>query len=74
MWSSICQNTLFTPVVDNHGLLVRGTGNKQHSVTVGNAAPALDDWPRLQARFVVLGVGNCGGQLTDQAVYNMLRK
>lgn len=60
-------------------LFVRGKGNKQRAVPVGNAAPALEDWLRVRGLepgplFWGLGNRNRGGRLTDQAVYNMLRK
>lgn len=60
-------------------LLVRGKGNKQRAVPVGNAAPALDDWLQLRGDepgplFWGLGNRNRRGPLTDQAVYNMLQK
>jgi integrase/recombinase XerD len=60
-------------------LLVRGKGNKQRAVPVGNAAPALEDWLRLRGDepgplFWGLGNRNHGGPLTDQAIYNMLQK
>ena len=60
-------------------LIVRGKGNKQRAVPVGNAAPALEDWLAIRGEevgplFWGLGNRNRGGRLTDQAVYNMLRK
>lgn len=60
-------------------LLVRGKGNKQRAIPVGSAAPALADWLRVRGNepgplFWGLGNRNRGGRLTDQAVYNMLRK
>src|SRR5690554_5464078 len=60
-------------------LVVRGKGNKQRAVPVGNTAPALDDWLRIRGRgpgplFWGLGNRNRGHRLTDQAIYNMVRK
>lgn len=59
-------------------LIVRGKGNKQRAVPVGNAAPALEDWMATRGRevgplFWGLGNRNRRGRLTDQAIYNMLR-
>ena len=60
-------------------LRIRGKGNKQWAVPLGNAALALAD--RLDIRggkegplFWGLGNRNQGHRLTDQAVYTMLRK
>jgi site-specific recombinase XerD len=66
-------------VKEENELLVRGKGNKQRAIPVGNAAPALADWLRIRGTepgplFWGLGNRNRGGRLTDQAVYNMLRK
>jgi len=60
-------------------LLVRGKGNKQRAIPVGNAAPALAEWLHVRGQesgplFWGLGNRNRGGRLTDQAIYNMLRK
>jgi site-specific recombinase XerD len=60
-------------------LIVRGKGNKQRVVPVGNAAPALADWLAIRGEesgplFWGLGNRNRGRRLTDQAIYNMLRK
>ena len=66
-------------VKEDNELLVRGKGNKQRVVPVGNAAPALADWLHVRGQepgplFWGLGNRNRGGRLTDQAIYNMLRK
>jgi site-specific recombinase XerD len=66
-------------IEEENELIVRGKGNKQRAVPVGNAAPALDDWLAIRGEeigplFWGLGNRNRGGRLTDQAVYNMLRK
>src|SRR5690606_14371934 len=55
-------------------LIVRGKGNKQRAVPVGNAAPALADWLAIRGDeagplFWGLGNRNHHGRLTDQAVY-----
>ncbi|MFZ1400413.1 MAG: tyrosine-type recombinase/integrase [Candidatus Promineifilaceae bacterium] len=60
-------------------LVVRGKGNKQRAVPLGNAALALADWLTIRGEdegplFWGLGNRNHGDRLTDQAVYNMLRK
>lgn len=64
---------------EENELVVRGKGNKQRVVPVGNAAPALEDWLRIRGHesgpmFRGLGNRNRRGRLTDQAVYNMLGK
>ncbi len=64
---------------EENELMVRGKGNKQRAVPVGNAALALADWLALRGEeagplFWGLGNRNRGRRLTDQAVYNMLRK
>ncbi len=64
---------------EENELIVRGKGSKQRTVPVGNAAPALVDWlavrgPATGPLFWGLGNRNYRGRLTDQAVYNMLRK
>jgi site-specific recombinase XerD len=66
-------------IKEENELIVRGKGNKQRTVPVGNAAPALADWLAIRGEevgplFWGLGNRNRGGRLTDQAVYNMLRK
>lgn len=60
-------------------LVIRGKGNKQRAVPVGNAVPALADWLTIRGEeagplFWGLGNRNHRGRLTDQAIYNMLRK
>lgn len=60
-------------------LVVRGKGNKQRAVPLGHAAPAINDWLAIRGHeegplFWGLGNRNRGQRLTDQAVYNMLRK
>lgn len=60
-------------------LVIRGKGNKQRAVPVGHVAPSLADWLALRGEesgplFWGLGNRNRGERLTDQAVYNMLRK
>lgn len=60
-------------------LRIRGKGNKQRAVPLGNAALALADWLEIRGEkagplFWGLGNRNNGRRLTDQAVYNMLRK
>lgn len=64
---------------EENELVVRGKGNKQRSVPVGHAALALVDWLGIRGEekgplFWGLGNRNRGQRLTDQAVYNMLRK
>jgi site-specific recombinase XerD len=66
-------------IKEENELIVRGKGNKQRAVPVGNAAPALEDWLRVRGPgdgplFCGLGNRNRRGRLTDQAVYNTLRK
>jgi len=66
-------------VKEENELRVRGKGNKQRAVPVGNAALALADWLAVRGQdagplFWGLGNRNRHGRLTDQAVYNMLRK
>ncbi|MGH2536277.1 MAG: tyrosine-type recombinase/integrase, partial [Candidatus Promineifilaceae bacterium] len=66
-------------IKEENELIVRGKGNKQRAVPVGNAAPALNDWLAIRGRengplFRGLGNRNRRGRLTDQAVYTMLRK
>ncbi len=66
-------------IIEESELVIRGKGNKQRAVPVGNAGPALADWlavrgPEAGALFWGLGNRNRGRQLTDQAIYNMLRK
>ena len=66
-------------IKEENELIVRGKGNKQRAVPVGNAAPALADWLAIRGEeagplFWGLGNRNRRGRLTDQAVYNMLRK
>lgn len=66
-------------VKEENELLIRGKGNKQRAVPVGNAALALADWLTIRGEakgplFCGLGNRNRNGRLTDQAVYNMLRK
>lgn len=60
-------------------LVVRGKGNKERLAPLGGAAPLLERWlaqrgPRPGPLFWGLGNRNRGRRLTDQAVYNMLRK
>lgn len=60
-------------------LVVRGKGNKQRAVPLGHAVPAINDWLSIRgdeegSLFWGLGNRNRGQRLTDQAVYNMLRK
>jgi site-specific recombinase XerD len=58
-------------------LIIRGKGNKQRAVPVGNGALALADWLAIRgdsAGPLFWGLGNRRGRLTDQAIYNMLRK
>lgn len=60
-------------------LVVRGKGNKQRAVPLGHAVPAINDWLTIRGEeegplFWGLGNRNRGQRLTDQAVYNMLRK
>ena len=64
---------------EENELIVRGKGNKQRAVPVGNAAPALADWLAIRGEeagplFWGLGNRNRRDRLTDQAIYNMLRK
>ncbi|MBE2224312.1 MAG: tyrosine-type recombinase/integrase [Anaerolineae bacterium] len=66
-------------IKEENELIVRGKGNKQRAVPVGNAALALVDWLGIRGEekgplFWGLGNRNRGRRLTDQAVYNMLRK
>ncbi len=66
-------------IKEENELIVRGKGNKQRAVPVGNAAPALADWLAIRGAkagplFWGLGNRNRRGRLTDQAIYNMLRK
>lgn len=66
-------------VKEDGELIVWGKGNKQRAIPVGNAEPALADWLRIRGNepgplFWGLGNRNRGSRLTDQAVYNMLRK
>jgi len=64
-------------IKEENELIVRGKGNKQRAIPVGNTAPALADWLSIRGSepgplFWGLGNRNRGGRLTDQAVYNML--
>ena len=64
---------------EENELVVRGKGNKQRAVPVGNAAPVVEDWLGIRGYepgplFWGLGNRNRRGRLTDQAVYNMLRR
>lgn len=66
-------------IKEENELHVRGKGNKQRAVPVGNAALALADWLDIRGEaegplFCGLGNRNRNGRLTDQAIYNMLRK
>jgi site-specific recombinase XerD len=60
-------------------LVVSGKGNKERLVPVtGGAAEALADWLTVRGHnpgplFVGVGNRNQGGELTTQAIYNMLR-
>lgn len=60
-------------------LRIRGKGNKERSVPVGHVQAALTHWLAIRGQedgplFWGLGNRNRGGRLTDQAIYNMLRK
>ncbi|MDJ0752758.1 MAG: tyrosine-type recombinase/integrase [Ardenticatenaceae bacterium] len=60
-------------------LMVRGKGNKQRLVPLGHAEPALTGWLAvrgLEAGPLFWGLGNRNKRrrLTDQAIYNMLKK
>ena len=60
-------------------LIVRGKGNKQRTVPLGHASPALADWLAVRGEqkgpiFWGLGNRNRGKRLTDQAIYDMLQK
>jgi len=64
---------------EENELVVQGKGNKQRAVPVGNASFALADWLLVRglesgSLFWGLGNRNRGRRLTDQAIYNMLRK
>lgn len=66
-------------IMEEKELVVRGKGNKQRAVPLGNAVPALNDWLMIRGEasgplFWGLGNRNRGQRLTDQAIYNMLRK
>ena len=66
-------------IKEENELRIRGKGNKQRAVPVGKAALALNDWLEIRGDkagplFWGLGNRNNGRRLTDQAVYNMLRK
>ena len=66
-------------IKEENELRIRGKGNKQRAVPVGNAALALADWLEIRGDkagplFWGLGNRNNGHRLTDQAIYNMLRK
>ncbi|MCA9975861.1 MAG: tyrosine-type recombinase/integrase [Anaerolineales bacterium] len=66
-------------IKEENELYVRGKGNKQRAVPLGNAALALADWLAVRGNsegplFWGLGNRNHGRRLTDQAIYNMLRK
>ncbi len=66
-------------IKEENELHVRGKGNKQRAVPVGNVALALADWLAIRGEaegplFWGLGNRNRNGRLTDQAVYNLLRK
>ncbi|MAU01383.1 MAG: integrase [Anaerolineaceae bacterium] len=66
-------------IKEENELHVRGKGNKQRAVPVGNAALALADWLAIRGAeggplFWGLGNRNRNDRLTDQAIYNMLRK
>ena len=66
-------------IKEENELYVRGKGNKQRAVPLGNAALALADWLAIRGYskgplFWGLGNRNHMRRLTDQAIYNMLRK
>ncbi|MCA9942428.1 MAG: tyrosine-type recombinase/integrase [Anaerolineales bacterium] len=66
-------------IIEEAELVLRGKGNKQRAIPVGNAAPALHDWLAVRGEaagplFWGLGNRNRGNRLTDQAVYTMLKK
>lgn len=65
--------------VPAHELRVQGKGNKERSVPLGHVEPVLQEWLTVRGTAVGpllwgLGNRNHGNRLTDQAVYNMLRK
>ncbi len=71
--------TLGHYIKEENELIIHGKGNKQRLVPVGNAGSALTDWLTVRGResgplFWGLGNRNRGRRLTDQAIYNMIKK
>jgi site-specific recombinase XerD len=78
-WAELVALDMQHYIKEESELLVRGKGGKQRTVPVGNAAPAQHDWLAVRGEeagplFWGLGNRNRRGRLTDQAIYNMLRK
>ena len=60
-------------------ILVQGKGNKQRALPLGNTTPTLVEWLAVRGTtngplFWGLGNRNAQRRLSDQAIYNMLRK